>query len=362
MARLPIDFMLESGVVSPTGVQYDANGVAITDENGVALADPLGSLGGLTTEDGMNALQLYQLEQTELPELEAGVRLQDVYGTGAAPMYDFFNRVPTRTVTFPDKTDFAGVTFEGEDAPFGTAGNTDFNQGDNGAAAMKAAAIAAGGDIGSMVGGNIGRFYLGQDAGAKNFTDAFTAGAKASFGGKVKAPSPTGANVGYGYGAGRAIGGLLAGESVGDAAKGGVKAGVGAAIGNMILPGIGGFIGGAIGGRVICNELQRQGVMSRQNVLLDYRFTKDYLTPQHVNGYHVWAVHVVKQMRKGRGVKMWRHLAQHRANEIAFIYGKRDKPDYLGKIYRKILEPICWSVGFFCEKTDWSVLYKTKEI
>ena len=361
MGRIPIDFLIESGAISPTGVQYDANGVAITDENGVALADPLGSLGGLTT-------QLYQLEQTELPELEAGVRLQDVYGTGAAPMYDFFNRVPTRTVTFPDKTDFAGVTFEGEDAPFGTAANTDFNQGDNGAAAMKAAAIAAGGDIGTYFGGNVGRFMLGRDASkgvelieGLSPAESFAAAGKSMFGG-AKAPKAAGANVGYGYGAGRAIGGLLAGEDFKDAAKGGVKAGVGAAIGNMILPGIGGFIGASLGGRVICNELQRQGVMSRQDVLLDYRFTKDHLTPQHVNGYHVWAVHVVKQMRKGRGVKLWRHLAQHRANEIAFIYGKRDKPDYLGKIYRKILEPICWSVGFFCQKTDWSVLYQAKEI
>ena len=345
-------------------VQYDANGVAITDENGVALADPLGSLGGLTTEDGMNALQLYQLEQSELPELEAGVRLQDVYGTGAAPMYDFFNRVPTRTVTFPDKTDFAGVTFEGEDAPFGTAGNTDFNQGDNGAAAMKAAAIAAGGDIGSMVGGNIGRQYLfGGEGIADNFGKATSEGLKSSFSFGNKAPGAAGfqPSAGIGYGIGRAAGGLLAGEDFGDAAKAGVKSGIGAAIGSVFGP-VGSFIGGSIGGRVICNELQRQGVMSRQNVLLDYRFTKDYLTTQHVNGYHVWAVHVVKQMRKGRGVKLWRHLAQHRANEIAYIYGKRDKPDYLGKIYRKILEPICWSVGFFCEKTDWSVLYKTKEI
>ena len=364
-----MDQAVAAGVLaSNNGVQYDANGVAITDENGVALADPLGSLGGLTTEDGMNALQLYQLEQAELPELEAGVRLQDVYGTGAAPMYNFFNRVPTRTVTFPDKTDFAGVTFEGEDAPFGTAANTDFNQGDNGAAAMKAAAIAAGGDIGTYFGGNVGRFMLGRDASegvelikGLSPSESFAAAGKSMVGG-AKAPKTTGANVGYGYGAGRAIGGLLAGEDFKDAAKGGVKAGVGAAIGNMILPGIGGFIGASLGGRVICNELQRQGVMSRQNVLLDYRFTKDYLTPQHVNGYHVWAVHVVKQMRKGKGVKLWRHLAQHRANEIAYIYGKRDKPDYLGKIYRKILEPICWSVGFFCEKTDWSVLYKTKEI
>jgi hypothetical protein len=60
--------------------------------------------------------------------------------------------------------------------------------------------------------------------------------------------------------------------------------------------------------------------------------------------------------------KLWAHVAGHRANEIAHIYGKRDKPDYLGKVYRKILEPICWSIGLFCKQTDWSILYKTKEI
>ena len=222
----------------------------------------------------------------------------------------------------------------------------------------------AAGELGMMVGGNIGRQYLFGGKGiADNFGKATSEGLKSSFSFGNKAPTFEGftPKVGYGYGIGRFAGGLLAGEDFKDAAKSGVKSGVGAAVGSIFGP-VGSFIGGSIGGRVICNELQRQGVMSRQNVLLDYRFTRDYLTPQHVNGYHVWAVHVVKQMRKGRGVKLWRHLAQHRANEIAYIYGKRDKPDYLGKIYRKILEPICWSVGFFCEKTDWSVLYKTKEI
>jgi len=355
-------------------VQYDANGIALTDERGIALPDPYGNLGVLPpAEDGMETVDVYQMQSQVAPELAEGLRLQDVYGTAAMPMYEFVKPVKTGTRTFSTVPDFGGVTFEGEEAPFGTAGNTDFNTSSQKEAARRMQQAAVG-ELGSMVGGNIGRFMLGSPLVAAtgnaaeiaardpmNFGKALTAGTRASFGGKVKAPVFEGPQVGYGYGAGRAIGGLLAGESVGDAAKGGVKAGVGAAIGNMILPGVGGFIGGAIGGRVICNELQRQGVMSRQNVLLDYRFTRDYLTPQHVNGYHVWAVHVVKQMRKGRGVKLWRHLAQHRANEIAYIYGKRDKPDYLGKIYRKILEPICWSVGFFCQKTDWSVLYKAKE-
>jgi hypothetical protein len=141
----------------------------------------------------------------------------------------------------------------------------------------------------------------------------------------------------------------------------------GTALGSMFgLGPLGGWagrlLGNEFGGRVICNELMSQGLADRKQVVMDYRFTRDYLTPTHVKGYHVWAVWMVKQMRKGRFVKFWSHVAGHRANEIAYIYGERDKPDYLGKVYRKIFEPVCWTVGIFCEKTDWSILYNKKEI
>jgi len=155
---------------------------------------------------------------------------------------------------------------------------------------------------------------------------------------------------------------LIAGKNLKESVKTGAKVGVGTYVGTLIGGPIGGMIGGVLGGRVICNELMRQGIMTRKQVVLDYKFTEDYLTPQHVAGYHVWAVWMVRQMRKGRLVKFWTHVAGHRANEIAHIYGERDKPDYLGKVYRKILEPICWSIGFFCKKTDWTVLYKEKEV
>ena len=170
------------------------------------------------------------------------------------------------------------------------------------------------------------------------------------------------------------VGALIAGAKPKQAAKLAVGTGLGkylgTAVAQTIFKGSGGFLGGtigsilggALGGRVICNELMRQGIMDKKHVLLDYKFTRDYLTPTHVRGYHVWAVWMVKQMRKGKFVKFWKHVAGHRANEIAYIYGERDKPDYLGKVYRKILEPICWSVGLLCKKSDWSILYKTKEI
>jgi hypothetical protein len=145
---------------------------------------------------------------------------------------------------------------------------------------------------------------------------------------------------------------------------------IGRAIGTAVLtpvlgplaPIVGGTIGSILGGRVICNELCRQKIMDRKQVYLDYKFTKEYLTPTHVVGYHSWAVWMVKQMRKGKFVKFWSHVAGHRANEIAYIYGERDKPDYLGKLYRKILEPTCWFIGKFNKPTNWSILYQKKEI
>jgi hypothetical protein len=197
---------------------------------------------------------------------------------------------------------------------------------------------------------------LGYGAGLKDRLDSGLFDGKSSAAGR--------ANL---YGAGGAglfsiAANLIAGQSLKESVKTGAKVGVGTYVGTAIGGPIGGFIGGLLGGRVICNELMRQGIMTRKQVVLDYKFTEDYLTPQHVAGYHVWAVWMVRQMRKGRLVKFWTHVAGHRANEIAFIYGERDKPDYLGKVYRKILEPICWSIGFLCKKTDWAILYNEKEI
>jgi len=159
---------------------------------------------------------------------------------------------------------------------------------------------------------------------------------------------------------------LALGQDPVKAAKSAGAGAIGKVIGTAIGGPIGGFIGGAlgsiVGGRVICNELYNQGLITKRQLLNDYKFTKDYLTPAHVNGYHLWALWMVKQMRKGKYVKFWKHVVLRRSNEIAYIYGERDTPDYLGKVYRKIFEPICWLLGKFCKETDWSVLYNKKEI
>ena len=65
---------------------------------------------------------------------------------------------------------------------------------------------------------------------------------------------------------------------------------------------------------------------------------------------------------QGKSIKLWHHIATHRLNEVKYILGKRNKPDYLGKIYRFVGESLCFIIGKFCKKTDWSVLYNKKEI
>ena len=176
---------------------------------------------------------------------------------------------------------------------------------------------------------------------------------------------PTGSQIALPFFADLGIG-LLSGQKPKKALKSAGFSALGATVGTIFGGPIGGFIGGTLGklfgGRVVCNELYRLGYLTREQVIDDYRFTRDFLSPQLVRGYHVWAIPVVNQMRKGRMIGFWRHLCVHRAREIAYIYGKRDNPDYLGKIYRRLLEWPSWTIGFFCKASDWSILYKHKEI
>ena len=97
--------------------------------------------------------------------------------------------------------------------------------------------------------------------------------------------------------------------------------------------------------RVICTELHRTEEMSTVDWIRDTRFTFKTLTQKHVKGYLFWAVPTVKLMKKYPLYrKIWKHLAQHRANDIAWRLGE-GKFDLLGRIYAGIGEPLCWLIG-----------------
>ena len=57
---------------------------------------------------------------------------------------------------------------------------------------------------------------------------------------------------------------------------------IGASLGGPVGAVVGATIGASVGGRVICNELRRLGLMTTEDILIDYFYTHKYLTPIHV--------------------------------------------------------------------------------
>ena len=109
----------------------------------------------------------------------------------------------------------------------------------------------------------------------------------------------------------------------------------------------GGGSSGSDSGRVICTDLHRTGELSTRDWIRDTKFTFKTLSIKHVKGYLLWAEPTVRHIQKyPRYRKIWKHIAQHRANDIAWRLNE-GKFDLLGRIYAGIGEPVCWMLGNF---------------
>ncbi|MDV7339922.1 hypothetical protein RYZ26_09975 [Terasakiella sp. A23] len=115
---------------------------------------------------------------------------------------------------------------------------------------------------------------------------------------------------------------------------------------------------GAAGQRVICTELHAQGLMADDLYKLDVAFTKRCLSPVTVRGYHLWAIPLVRKMRKNRLLtRLIQPFATWRAKEIAYLMGARDRGHFGGMMVRLIGEPLCFLLGLFCAEKNWQELY-----
>ena len=364
-----------------------------------------GALSAVEQDDGSFTYPIYGVQANTY----TGPNLQDVYGTAAMPMFQWVQRIQTGQGSFnpDDPADTEMLDRYEEFLENNPQAQMEMpSTAEIVGKALTPLALSTGAALGTQLasGGDLDVFGAGVEGfktmGGKGLSDSSTTSflrPEIETGGfspdpkldssqiasanniVTQTPPTSGELLRFGTDAGRAnwmsnagagavsFGlNLLTGKDPVKAVKAAGATTILGAAGTALFGPVGGFfgrlLGNEFGGRVICNELMRQGIMTRKQVILDYKFTRDYLTPTHVNGYHVWAVWMVKQMRKGKFVKFWKHVAGHRANEIAYIYGERDKPDYLGKVYRRLLEPLCWSIGLFCNQSDWSVLYNKKEI
>ena len=110
----------------------------------------------------------------------------------------------------------------------------------------------------------------------------------------------------------------------------------------------GGDTGQDSGGKsIVCTAMyQTTGLQDWAKAMkIWYIYQKRYLTIQHQEGYHKLFKPFVKAMHKSNIIKIiGAHFAKHRTQHLKHVMFN-SKPSLLGKIYNKILEPICYWAG-----------------
>lgn len=174
------------------------------------------------------------------------------------------------------------------------------------------------------------------------------------------AATPVGTSTLGGVGAAGALGYTVS-RALGGDKKESTAAGAGAAIGTAVGGPVGGVVGGVIGkviggGTVICTELYRQNLMSKEDHRLSWNFTVNNFSDTHINGYWYWAVPMVKLMKKNKLVtKFWNHIMSNRTKDIKWRL-KKGKFNLLGRLYSMLIENGSYVVGKLISKKHREVL------
>ena len=110
----------------------------------------------------------------------------------------------------------------------------------------------------------------------------------------------------------------------------------------------GGNGGGGGGGKIVCTMMNESyGFGSFRNKIW-LRHSKD-LAPEYQIGYHKIFLPLVKLSKTNKILKkILEHIAVHRTIDIR--QESRGKVHLLGRVYRKILEPICYLVGKYAKR------------
>ena len=133
--------------------------------------------------------------------------------------------------------------------------------------------------------------------------------------------------------------GMAAGATIGTA--------VGGPVGGVIGGVVGGVVDEVVGGKVVCTMMNDSyGFGSFRNAIW-LRYARKNLTKEHEIGYHKIFLPLVKYAKQ-KGIinkiikNILEHIAIHRTIDIR--KEEKNKIHLLGRIYRKILEPICYMV------------------
>jgi hypothetical protein len=115
---------------------------------------------------------------------------------------------------------------------------------------------------------------------------------------------------------------------------------------------------GSVDSRIMCTHFMRRGRLSRKLWRADLEFTFANVFSTTIRGYHFWGIPAVYLMRKYPWTEaiFW-PIVKHRAEEIAYQLGMRDKPNYLGRVIRWIVEPLSFFIGIFVPEQNWKKVH-----
>lgn len=115
------------------------------------------------------------------------------------------------------------------------------------------------------------------------------------------------------------------------------------------------------GGKVLCTYFYIKGWLPENIYEADSLYAKLYVSDNTKNGYHYWAVPMVKWLlEKERPIaeKFIFFWVNAWAHQMAYDMGTISKPSYLGTAMKIIGEPLCNLIGRFVDATDYRRLWQ----
>ena len=100
--------------------------------------------------------------------------------------------------------------------------------------------------------------------------------------------------------------------------------------------------------KIVCTMMNKSYGFGNFRNKIWLRQSKD-LAPEYQKGYHILFLPLVKKAKTNKTIKkVLEHIAVHRTIDIR--QESRGKTHILGRLYRKVLEPICYWVGKYAKR------------
>ena len=110
------------------------------------------------------------------------------------------------------------------------------------------------------------------------------------------------------------------------------------------------------GGSVICSELCRQELISKEDYKIHWDYTMNKWNKDELKGYWVWAMPTAKKMKTNKWLtKFWLHIMKYKIQHVKYTLGK-SKFTLRGYMYNLLIEQISLLISKFIAKK------KTKEV